>query len=575
MADTKISDLPTDIVALASGDKFPVADASALSADTYATATEVKTFTNNVPTVPTFVAVTAEFTSTGVPTATLPTGHTTNDILILCLQSSNDSKVTAPAGYTNLGPQNGIGAAAAAGSTKLCIFWKRDGGSESAPTIPDTGDHTYGTMFAIRGCPTTGDPFAIGGMNYKFTASTSGSGPLSVTTCDDVLVIDIFAGSADNASAEGSSTANTDLASVTEQFDDGTTDGTGGFIYIVSGTKLTAGKVGATTATWANSSSDVCTRIHFLPSDQINMANASRGVETQIFIGSAADLDDTWVKPYGAKRVFAQICDGGGSGSSGHTVSTAAGGGGGGGGGYDEAWFNADDLAATISVHAGKGGAATSAAVDQAGNAGVVSEFDKGGTGPLTSSYRIAGTAATAAASADGGNGGCGSGRGTASPAVATTRIALEGTAAGAALGARGGAGGSGTTAPTGGSAAEWGGGGGESGADTDAATTNILNGYSLRGGGGGGGGRTVQAAGSPGPQGGGAAAKSYAAGAAGTDSSRLPYGGSGGCGGDSTTAPGGAGGFPGGGGGGGGGNNAGTQGGRGGHGCVVVTTFF
>ena len=44
MADTKISDLPTDIVALADGDKFPVADASALTADTYATALELKTY---------------------------------------------------------------------------------------------------------------------------------------------------------------------------------------------------------------------------------------------------------------------------------------------------------------------------------------------------------------------------------------------------------------------------------------------------------------------------------------------------------------------------------------------------
>lgn len=49
MADTKISDLPTDIVTLADGDKFPVADASALTANTYATALEIKTYTNTAP----------------------------------------------------------------------------------------------------------------------------------------------------------------------------------------------------------------------------------------------------------------------------------------------------------------------------------------------------------------------------------------------------------------------------------------------------------------------------------------------------------------------------------------------
>lgn len=46
MADTKISDLPTDITTLADGDKFPVADASALTTDTYATALEIKTYAN-------------------------------------------------------------------------------------------------------------------------------------------------------------------------------------------------------------------------------------------------------------------------------------------------------------------------------------------------------------------------------------------------------------------------------------------------------------------------------------------------------------------------------------------------
>lgn len=45
MADTKISDLPTDITTLADGDKFAVADISALTADTFATALEIKTYT--------------------------------------------------------------------------------------------------------------------------------------------------------------------------------------------------------------------------------------------------------------------------------------------------------------------------------------------------------------------------------------------------------------------------------------------------------------------------------------------------------------------------------------------------
>lgn len=565
MADTKVSAL-TAVTTPASTDEFPVNQGGTSKKMT------LSQIRLSLPTVPTVVAVTAEFTSTGVPTATLPTGHTTDDILVLCIQSSNDAIVSPPAGYTQLGPENGIGTAAAAGAVKLSIFWKRDGGSESAPTIPDTGDHTYGFMFAIRGCPTGVDPFYIMGQNFKFTNSTTGTSDKGATLIDNCLVAAIFAhawdGTTDNVTGSGT---NANLTSVTKQFSDSTSDGTGGGLALITGIKANRGPVGATTVTWANTCVDVSTLIAFIPADS---SENGRPTQVQTFIGSPTDLDDTWVKPSGAISVRVQMCDGGGSGSSGHTITTAAGGGGGGGGGYQEGIFRADDLAATVTVHAGKGGAATSAAVDQAGNAGVVSQFGKGLTNPLLA-RNIAGTAATAAASADGGNGGCGSGAGLTSPAVATTRIDMSAATAGAAAGGVGGRGGSGTTAPTGGSSAFMGGGGGESGGDTDGAITNINNGFSLMGGGGGGGGRTVQASGSPHPAGGGAASTAYAVGGAGVDSTQLPYGGSGGCGGDSTTAPGGAGGFPGGGGGGGGGNNAGTQGGRGGHGCVVVTTYF
>lgn len=570
MADTKISDLPTDIVTLAAGDKFAVADASALAANTFCTMTEIKAF--NAPAAPTVVSVGAEFTSTGVPTATLPGTHTTNDILVLVLQTSNEGFVSAPAGYTQLGPQNGINTGAAAGANRLCVYWKRDGGAEAAPTIADTGDHTYGMMFAIRGCPTTGDPFTFGGNNFKFTTSTAATGPKSVTAVDNTLVVDVWATSIDNAAAQGSGLANASLSSLTEQFDDGTTDGTGGGIYVSSGLKAAAGEVVATTVTWANTSVDLCTRIHFIPADAVQWGNCPRATEKQIFCGSPTDTDDTWVKPTGARFVRVQLCDGGGGGSGGNTTTTAAGGGGGGGGGYDEAFYQADDLAASVTVHAGKGGNAGTA-LNQAGNPGVLSQFNKGSTGPLTSSYRIAGTAATAAASADGGNGGCGSGTGLTSVAVATTRLDAHVTTDGVAYGTVGGRGGSGTTAPTGGSPAQWGGGGGESGGDTDAAITSVNNGWSQRGGGGGSGGRTNTNVSGSGA-GGGAAGVISANGASGTDSTLLPYGGSGGVGGGSGTVTGGPGGFPGGGGGGGGGA-AGGFGGRGGHGCVVVTTFF
>jgi hypothetical protein len=304
------------------------------------------------------------------------------------------------------------------------------------------------------------------GQAWKFTASTTGTSDTGTTRTANSLVVSIFGHSIDSASAQGSSPTNSSLSNVTEQFDGATTDGTGGGIYVVSGECITPGDITATTVTWAASTVDVSTTIAFVPEDAFPIP---RGPETVTYIGSPTDLDDTWVKPPGARKVFVQLVDGGGGGSGGNTTTTAAGGGGGGGGGYDEAWYEAEDLGATVTVHAGKGGAAGTA-LNQAGNPGVLSQFDKGNVGPLASSNRIAGTAATAAASADGGNGGCGSGRGKTSPAVAATRIDLTAATAGSALGGVGGRGGSGTTAPTGGSPADWDGCGGGTGNNTGVA---------------------------------------------------------------------------------------------------------
>lgn len=517
---------------------------------------------------PEVISVGSSFSSTGVPTATLPGTHALNDILLLIIQTSNQN-FAAPTGYTQLGPKNGIGTPAAAGATKLCIFWKRDNGSESAPTLTDSGDHTFGVMLAIRGCPTNGDPFRMMGQAWKFTASTTGTSDVGVTRMDNSLVMNIFAHAIDSGlGQQGSSPANSSLTGVAENFDSGTADGTGGGIYVMSGVKVAAGEVTASTVTWGSSTVDVSTTISFPP---LSLFPTHRGVETWTYIGSPADLDDVFTKPSGARRIFVQQVDGGGGGSGGNTTTTAAGGGGGGGGGYDESWYEAEELGATCTVHPGTGGA-QGTALNQAGNQGTLSNFDTGQINPSTTD-RVAGVAATAAASADGGNGGSGSGSGRTSPAVATTRADIGSTTTGVSMGGVGGRGGSGTTTPVGGSPAEDGGGGGTSGADTDAGIAANSAGWSRRGGGGGGGGRTNTNI-CEGGHGGGASGTGGAQGSAGPDSARLPYGGAGGKGGGSSVVVGGAGGFPGGGGGGGAGV-AGGFGGRGGHGIVMVTVHF
>lgn len=565
MALVKISALPSDSTPVGT-DTLPVNQGGTTKGLT------LNGLRKSLPTVPTVVSVGTIFNNTGVPTATLPGTHAANDILLLLIQTSNEA-FTTPTNYKRLGPANGWGNSATAGSLRLFAFWKRDGGAESAPTLTDSGDHTMGVMIALRGCATGQDPIRLLGNQQKRATSTTGTGPVGTTKIDNSLILTIFAHGIDSATAQASAAANASLSSVTEQFDGSTTDGTGGGIVVISGTMVTHGDVVATTTTWAATTFDVSMMLAAIPEDAFELG--PRAPEQVTFFGTSADLDDTWTKPQGASTVFAQIIDGGGGGSGGNTTTTAAGGGGGGGGGYDEAWFRADDLPATLTVHAGKGGAAGTA-LNQAGNLGVVSEFAKGTTGPLTSQMRTAGLAATAAASADGGDGGCGGGRQRNTPAVNTTRADLGIVPAANAIpasAARGGAGGSGSATPVGGSPGDWGGGGGESGGDTDAITSSNNNGYSMRGAGGGSSGRTNTNI-SAGGWGGGGSVASGTQGGNGGDSAYLPFGGAGGNGGGSSVVTGGAGGFPGGGGGGGAGV-AGGFGGRGGHGCVVVTTYF
>lgn len=533
-----------------------ITDASVSISDitTNNTSTSAHGFYPKLPAIPTFVALGASAHGTGALSVSLPTGHTTNDILLCFVQSSNEV-ITAPSGYAQLGPQPGYGIAATALSNRLAIFWKRDGGSETDPiTVNDSGDHTFAYMIAIRGCTTTGDPFQYAGDGFKITASVTGTATGYSTFAPNSLIVVAFATGIDGTAAVFSSWTNASLGSVTERGDDSTTDGTGGGIGVATGTLAVAGPFGNTTVT-ETSTSDAFATFAMLPNNYDQADNMkTRPAEIQTFCSRGTD---TWTKPTNATRVFVQAIGGGGSGSSGRNAATAEGGGGGGGAMYTEREFRASDLAATVTTIVGAGGAVSADSDGASGNDGVDSQF---GTFPGVGLLAVKGKTGTATVSADGGNGGAGGGTTVPSAATLQTITASE-------LGTSGG---NGSTTAVAGSPGERGGGGGENGADSDAAVGAGLSKY---GGGGGGGGRssgTITSGGS----GGGAAFPTAVAGASGTDSGALPFGGSGGCSGNSGTR-GGSGGYPGAGGGG-GGTGSGTQGGgKGGDGCVVVTTYF
>lgn len=500
---------------------------------------------------PTIVAVGTAANGTGDITPGLPTGHTTNDILVIEVQSGNQD-VSAPAGYAKMGPAVGFGSAGAAGATRLTRFWKRDGGSEVGPTVTDPGDHAFAVMYAVRGCPTTGDPFLSIGQTRKTTASTTGTARAGATPVDACLVVTTFADALDSSSARYSSPTNADLGSVTEQFDGGTTDGNGGGLCVITGTKAKAGEFTTTTVT-ETSTVDVSSTVIFLPSGIVSRAGF---IDTQHF--TTPGLADTWTRPTGGKRLSMTLIGGGGGGGAGRNAATAAGGGGGGAGMVTTLDYAAQD--ASLTVTAGAGGAATANTDGATGNDGGSSTVADASRTFLSASNGTGGAGATTGSGGAGGSGGT-----SGAPAAAgTTTYTMQG--------AGGGAGG--TTAANGGDGFGVPASGGAAGAGGGTSQATSRGGRGTRSPGAGGGGRSNTNVGT-----GGAAiavqlAGGASAGANGADSPSPLFGGSGAAGGTSAAGPGGTGGWPGGGGGGGGSQSGAQRGGAGADGVVTIVTL-
>lgn len=507
-----------------------------------------------ITTLPTIVGVGSSASGTGDVVPTLPSGHQANDILLLFRQSSNEAN-SIPTGYTKLGPMSGIVPGPASGATRIVVAWKRDNGSESDPTVVDTGDHTLAQIMAVRGCPTSGDPFLCVGATRKITASTTGTASAGATPIDNCLVVNAWAHSLDTASTVFSSPINSNLANLTLQINVSTTDGFGGGIGVVTGEKASEGGFAATTVT-ETSTTDVSVTFIMLPAGVL-----VRSGLTDIQVFSCATANDTWTKPTSAKTIEIFAIGGGGSGGAGRNAATASGGGGGGGGLRAMDVFPASLLPATLAVVAGAGGAATANSDGASGNSGSNSTVNDGTRTFISGSGGVGGGGGTSNSGGVGGNGGSYGG------------AAAAGTQTNGTAGGGGGTGG--TTAAAGGSGfgqPAAGGGGGAGGGTTQAASAG---GGAVCAGAGGGGGRANTNVGTGGNSINNQLAGGATAGANGSDSPYPTLGGSGAAGGTSAAGPGGQGGWPGGGGGGGGSQAGAQRGGAGGDGDVVIITHI
>lgn len=227
---------------------------------------------------------------TGDVTPAVPTGTAENDILILAVETANET-VTAPSGYTevDVSPFGG-GTAGAIGGSGLAVFWKRAGASETAPTVTDPGNHALAVLLAYQGAITAGNPFNATAESHETTTNdTSVEWPAVTTTIDNCLIINIGNDLRDATGARLSGWTNSNLSSLTERYDGGTTSGNGGGLYVADGLLATAGDSGATTGTIVSTSGmHIHMTLALLPNIILGDLTLTQGADT---ISSAGDVD--------------------------------------------------------------------------------------------------------------------------------------------------------------------------------------------------------------------------------------------------------------------------------------------
>jgi hypothetical protein len=212
---------------------------------------------------PTVVNVGAIASSTSAITPAFPASIAAGDVLVTVAECEG---VTAPGAYTlPSGWAHITGSPILQGTnTRLWVIWALYDGVMTAPSLGDSGDHNIGRMIAIRGCPTTGNPWDVVATAVESVSDTSATWPGVTTTVDDTLVLEIISTGADIASTTMVGTlTNANYTGITKQVDNWVIAGNGGGIGVVTGVKATAGATGQSTATLTTASTKALMTVAF------------------------------------------------------------------------------------------------------------------------------------------------------------------------------------------------------------------------------------------------------------------------------------------------------------------------
>lgn len=232
--------------------------------------------------LPTIVGVGTPAGGTGSVAPGLPSGWAADDCHVLITNTKRAETQVSVSGFTF------FAAAIPTGDNKVSVFLRNAQSGDAAPTVPDSGDHTYAVIIGFRnpngGTCTVDAAFASAVVN---AASGSVSWPDLTTPGADRMILHALADGRDATGARFSGQTNANLANLAEQFDNGITSNGGGGLVIVTGEKATAGAIGNTTGTLTSATQALLTISIEAPS---SARTVSAGAGSYAVAGTAAAL---------------------------------------------------------------------------------------------------------------------------------------------------------------------------------------------------------------------------------------------------------------------------------------------
>jgi hypothetical protein len=196
---------------------------------------------------PAFRSAGAQFANANAVASAFGTGAAANDFNLLVVETSNEP-LPAITGWLGVG--SGSINVAVTSVTSLTARYRIMVGGDTAPTIPDSGDHQVGRIFHFSGVDTASPFDGTPVFSTDNGTSTTVNFPTLTTTGPDRRIVHVAVSGFDNATSQitGAGT-NANLTGLANHGNGWVVTGLGGGYAVISGVMPTAGAIGTTTVT--------------------------------------------------------------------------------------------------------------------------------------------------------------------------------------------------------------------------------------------------------------------------------------------------------------------------------------